>query len=87
MPHPYLNGGINKNFKDIFYLKKGNFGQEYYSASFTDREVTIDDLSGMVIVCVSTPIVNNESGEVVRSWKFDSEQEAIEFVIKAGLLV
>jgi hypothetical protein len=83
MTYPVLNGNVPKIFKKRY----GFFHQKYYSAIFNDREVTIDDLSGTIKICVSTPPEGKDPGEVVMSWDFDDEGSAIDFLNKQNLLV
>ena len=65
----------------IFNKRTGYYGQIYYSLLLPDREITVDDLSGIVSVCVCTlPEDGITPGEVI-DWKwFDGINQAVDFV-------
>lgn len=70
-----------------FNKKIGYYGQEYYSFFLVDREITLDDLSGTVTVCVCTlPEKELIPGEVI-DWKsFDGVNQAVDFIHERFML-
>ncbi len=82
-------------FNEIFLPREGIFGQNYYSARFYDKEVTIDNIWGDWRVCECAPykekldkkskVFARGAGEVLREYFFKSFEEARNFVI-GGML-
>jgi len=65
----------------VFTKKNGYYGQVYYSLQLNDREITVDDLSEHVTVCVCTLPENEKTPGEVIDWKFfDGMTQAVDFV-------
>jgi hypothetical protein len=77
---PLING--------IFLKRRGYFGQTYKSVRFHDREITVDDLTGSIRICICTAynekLDNGKKGlgggEVINEWYFKCEEEAKKFI-------
>ena len=85
--------------KRRFIQRYGFFNQKYKSIRFPNKELTIDNLfpyQNEILLCLCAPYNINldkrkhhkgmGGGEVKRSWVFDTEEEALEFVIKNGMI-